>query len=85
MDMGRTPFANPRNAAAGTIRQRVDKREEELALAKSEKKSDSRIEKLKSEFERSTASLSRLKLVVHGIGALEGFEFKTQDEAYKTL
>jgi DNA ligase (NAD+) len=23
--------------------------------------------------------------VVHGIGALEGFEFKTQDEAYKTL
>jgi len=85
MDLGRTPFANPRNAAAGTIRQRVDKREEELALAQSENKTEARIEKLKSEFNRSTASLSRLKLVVHGIGALEGFEFKTQNEAYKVL
>jgi DNA ligase (NAD+) len=85
MDLGRTPFANPRNAAAGTIRQRVDKREEELALAQSENKTEARIEKLKSEFNRSTASLSRLKLVVHGIGALEGFEFKTQNEAYKAL
>ncbi len=85
MDSGRTPFANPRNAAAGTIRQRVDKREEELALAKSEKKSEQRIDKLKQEFERSIASLSRLKLVVHGIGALEGMEFKTQSKAYELL
>ncbi|MGA0082464.1 MAG: NAD-dependent DNA ligase LigA [Candidatus Nanopelagicales bacterium] len=85
MDSGRTPFANPRNAAAGTIRQRVDKREEELTLAKSEKKSEQRIEKLKQEFDRSISSLSRLKLVVHGIGALEGLEFKTQSKAYELL
>ena len=85
MDLGRTPFANPRNAAAGTIRQRVDKREEELTLAKSEKKSEQRIDKLKQEFERSIGSLSRLKLVVHGIGALEGLEFKTQSKAYELL
>ena len=85
MNSGRTPFANPRNAAAGTIRQRVDKREEELALAKSEKKSEQRIEKLKQEFDRSISSLSRLKLVVHGIGALEGLDFKTQSKAYELL
>ncbi|MFM7139096.1 MAG: DNA ligase LigA-related protein, partial [Actinomycetes bacterium] len=83
MDLGRTPFANPRNAAAGTIRQRVDKREEELSLAKNEKKSEQRIEKLKQEFDRSISSLSRLKLVVHGIGALEGLDFKTQSKAYE--
>jgi len=85
MDLGRTPFANPRNAAAGTIRQRVDKREEELSLAKNEKKSEQRIEKLKQEFDRSISSLSRLKLVVHGIGALEGLDFKTQSKAYELL
>ena len=85
MDSGRTPFANPRNAAAGTIRQRVDKREEELALAKNEKKSEQRIEKLKQEFDRSISSLSRLKLVVHGIGELVGLEFKTQSQAYELL
>ncbi|MFM9095727.1 MAG: NAD-dependent DNA ligase LigA, partial [Actinomycetes bacterium] len=79
------PFANPRNAAAGTIRQRVDKREEELSLAKNEKKSEQRIEKLKQEFDRSISSLSRLKLVVHGIGALEGLDFKTQSKAYELL
>ena len=85
MDTGRTPFANPRNAAAGTIRQRVDKREEELSLAKNEKKSEQRIDKLKSEFDRAIASLSKLKLVVHGIGALEGLDFKTQSQAYEIL
>jgi DNA ligase (NAD+) len=56
-ESGKNVFANPRNAAAGSLRQK-----------------DPRI----------TASRP-LAMVVHGIGAVEGFEFETQSDAYKAM
>ena len=54
---GKAPFANPRNTAAGSLRQK-----------------DPRV----------TASRP-LRLVVHGLGARQGFEPATQSEAYAAL
>lgn len=56
-ESGKNVFANPRNAAAGSLRQK-----------------DPRV----------TASRP-LAMVVHGIGAVEGFECETQSEAYKAM
>ncbi|SDL53339.1 DNA ligase (NAD+) [Geodermatophilus siccatus] len=57
VEQGKAPFANPRNAAAGSLRQK-----------------DPRI----------TASRP-LRLVVHGLGAREGFSPERQSEAYTRL
>ena len=54
---GKNIFANPRNAAAGSLRQK-----------------DPRV----------TASRP-LAMVVHGIGAVKGFEFDTQSDAYEAM
>ncbi len=54
---GKAPFANPRNTAAGSLRQK-----------------DPRV----------TASRG-LRMLVHGIGAREGFEVSRQSEAYEAL
>lgn len=56
-ESGKNVFANPRNAAAGSLRQK-----------------DPRV----------TASRP-LAMVVHGIGAVEGFECETQSQAYKAM
>ena len=57
VEAGRAPFANPRNAAAGSLRQKNPE---------------------------VTASRP-LRMLVHGIGAVEGAEFETQSGAYESL
>jgi DNA ligase (NAD+) len=57
VEAGKPPFANPRNAAAGSLRQK-----------------DPRV----------TAGRP-LRMLVHGIGAREGFELSRQSEAYERL
>ena len=57
VEAGKAPFANPRNAAAGSLRQK-----------------DPRI----------TAGRP-LRMVVHGVGALQGFSPSRQSEAYAAL
>lgn len=89
---GRTAFANPRNAAAGTLRQRIDRRIEAVADAKKRadgKAADSKqvqsLAKYTEELERAKTALSRLDLIVHGIGAHDGLEIKAQSHAYEIL
>ena len=79
--VGRTAFANPRNAAAGTLRQRIDKRVESLASSKT----DSSREKRDEELKRATSALGRLGLIVHGIGVHEGLAVTAQSHAYELL
>ncbi len=57
VEVGKTPFANPRNAAAGSLRQKDPK---------------------------VTASRP-LRLLVHGVGAREGFELARQSQAYEAM
>ncbi len=95
--LGLSPFANPRNAAAGRLRQRVDKRERELADVtaalgrvplgneKALARAQTRVDRVGADLERATNALGALQLVVHGIGARDGFEPSTQSQAYAAL
>lgn len=78
---GRTAFANPRNAAAGTLRQRMDKRVEAVAQAKT----DSAKAKKQEELDRAGKAMGRLGLIVHGIGVHEGLDITAQSHAYELL
>ena len=86
-DAGLPPFSNPRKAAAGTLRQRIDKREEELAEVRTQSaaRTQSKLERLEAEYARSVRRLNGLQLTVHGLGATDGATIEKQSDAYALL
>jgi DNA ligase (NAD+) len=80
---GLSPFANARNAGAGTLRQRIDSRENELAAMRA--KGSTTVARLEGELELALTRLRGLRLVVHGIGVWHGHEPTRQSEAYAAL
>ena len=99
LSLGRSPFANPRNTAAGTLRQRIDRREEEVARAQaaldaargrggstgSVERAEARVARLAAEAERVRGNLGRLRLTLHGVGARTGLAIETQSHGYRVL
>ncbi len=97
--LGRSPFANPRNTAAGTLRQRIDRREEGLAVAAAAlesargrgaspgvlERAEARVARLAAEVQRVRANMARLGLILHGVGAREGLAIETQSHGYEVL
>jgi len=80
---GLSPFANARNAGAGTLRQRIDSRENDLATMRA--KGSTTVARLEAELELALTRLRGLQLVVHGIGVWHGHEPTRQSEAYSAL
>jgi DNA ligase (NAD+) len=80
---GRSPFANARNAGAGTLRQRIDSRQADLEAMRA--KGSSTVPRLETELDLALKRLAALRLVVHGVGVWEGHEPARQSEAYAAL
>jgi DNA ligase (NAD+) len=89
LDLGFAAFANPRNAAAGGLRQRIDRRETELAAARADARggtrSESKVARMQAELDRALSRLRALQLTVHGIGAVEGVTISRQSGGYAVL
>jgi DNA ligase (NAD+) len=82
--LGKSLFANPRNAAAGALRQRVDKREREVFQAKGSK----REAKVTQDLEAALLRLIGLEFTVHGFGAHDSTvlaQVSSQSEMYERL
>ena len=89
---GREVFANPRNTAAGSLRQRIDRREQEaagaaaaLAASPDSARLTAAADRTRRDLERAVARLSALRLTVHGIGAVDGLSVVSQSQAYEVL
>jgi len=85
LEAGHSAFANPRNAAAGTLRQRIDRRESELNDARRAERNADRIARLEMDLRRAIQRLASCELTLHGIGFVADAEWTTQAEAYELL
>jgi DNA ligase (NAD+) len=83
LQLGRSPFANPRNAGAGTLRQRVDRRQAEIAEREAVGRRVS--EKARADLDRGIGALERLRLIVHGLGAIAGERPQLLSQAYEQM
>jgi DNA ligase (NAD+) len=85
-------FANPRNTAAGSLRQRIDRRQEEaqaaregLAANPASARWAAAVARTQRDLDRAVARLAALRLTVHGIGAAQGLAVASQSQGYEIL